>query len=46
MGPETYEALKRIIKDYEEKTPAHAKKEKDVRKVKDWVDEVAKEYDE
>ena len=47
MNKETYEALKRIVKDARRKHKyLQDIKGKDIKQVESWIDEVAKEYEE
>ena len=48
MDKETYQALKRIIKAckwYNEISEDYRLKNKDIKQVETWIDEVANEYD-
>ena len=47
MNKETYEALKRIVKDARRKHKyLQDIKGKDIKQIESWIDEVAKEYEE
>jgi len=46
MNKETYEALKRIIEEADKNFKFSPDNYRDMKQVKSWIDEVAKEYTE